>query len=583
MKILLVAVNAKYIHSNPAVLSLRACAGEYQSCVDVIEFTINQQGSYILQEIYRKQPDVVAFSCYIWNFHLIDSIIFDLHTILPEADIWAGGPEVSYPAEEIIDRWRLRGVMVGPGEGVFRRLVSSYVQNRSADLPMVLDGSRLPRLTLDEIPFYYKDVTDFDHRIIYYESSRGCPFSCSYCLSSIEKTMDFASVDRVCRELDFFLEKKVPQVKFVDRTFNCKKDHALPILEHIFKYDNGVTNFHFEIAADLLDDDYFCLFEKLRPGAVQLEIGVQSTNERTLHEIRRTMDFEKAAAAVRRIVKLGRIHVHLDLIAGLPYEDLRSFAGSFNDVYDLRPEQLQLGFLKVLKGSEMEKKAPEYEIRHTALPPYEVLSTKWLSYQDICHLKQIEEVLEIYYNSSQFHDSLEYLNLFFETPYKMYEFIAAWYEEHKLFGIQLSRVQKYEELMKCGEMRISQWIRDHDSAAAGVGADGHPADDPIAVWKEHLACDLYLRENMKNRPAFCLSMERWKDQIHEILHEEAERHALFPVLSDRNYRELTKALHVEVLEHLFREPAALVFCYEERDPLTNNGKARLVIMRQEKP
>lgn len=588
MKILLVAINAKYIHSNPAVYSLKSCVGEYESYVDIIEFTINQQGSFILREIYKKHPDVIAFSCYIWNYTLIDNIIPNLHKVLPNADIWAGGPEVSYDAPEVMQRWQLRGVMVGTGEGIFRHLVSSYVENTSDELPAILDGKNTHKLSLDEIPFWYKDLTDFEHRIIYYESSRGCPFSCSYCLSSIDKTMDFRSVDRVCSELDFFLEKKVPQVKFVDRTFNCKKDHALPILQHILEYDNGITNFHFEVAADLLDDDYFELLEKMRPGAVQLEIGVQSTYRKTIDAIDRKMDFDKVAAAVRRIVEQDNIHVHLDLIAGLPYEDLQTFQKSFNDVYTLCPEQLQLGFLKVLKGSNMELHAAEYELAYTSLPPYEVLSTKWLSYEDICHLKSIEEVLEIYYNSGQFHNSLEYLCTYFKMPYDMYDYIATWYEEHNLFGIQSSRVQKYEILLECGtnhiiscmvgkhnlheqncrhEQKYTQWKENLAKRAAKLNLS---TEYVISVYRERLICDLYLREHMKNRPSFCTSSDRWKDEIRDILYEESKTHALFPILSDCNYRELTKVLHVEVFEHIFNRPTAMIFCYEKRDPLTKN-------------
>ena len=569
MKILLVAINAKYIHSNPAVYSLKSCVGEYESHVDIIEFTINQQCSFILREIYKKRPDVIAFSCYIWNYTLIDNIIRDLHKILPNVDIWAGGPEVSYDAAEVIQRWKLCGVMTGPGEGVFRHLVSSYVKNTSDKLPAILDGNKTHRFSLDEIPFWYKDLTDFEHRIIYYESSRGCPFSCSYCLSSIDKTMDFRSIERVCSELDFFLGKKVPQVKFVDRTFNCKKDHALPILQHILEQDNGITNFHFEVAADLLDDDYFELLEKMRPGAVQLEIGVQSTYRKTIDAIDRKMDFDKVAAAVRRIVEKDNIHVHLDLIAGLPYEDLQTFQKSFNDVYTLCPEQLQLGFLKVLKGSNMELRAAEYELIYTSLPPYEVLSTKWLSYEDICHLKNIEEVLEIYYNSGQFHNSLEYLCTYFETPYDMYEYIATWYEEHNLFGIQLSRVQKYEILLECGMNHIISYMESGVLSERAVKF--HLSTEyVISVYRERLICDLYLREHMKNRPSFCPSLDQWKDKIRDILYEESKTHELFPILSDCNYRELTKALHIEVFEYIFDRPTAIIFCYEKRNPLSKN-------------
>lgn len=591
MKILLVAINAKYIHSNPAVYSLKSCVGEFESHVDIIEFTINQQPSFILQEIYKKHPDVVAFSCYIWNYNLIGSLIPDLHQILPEVDIWAGGPEVSYDALEVIQRWQLRGVMTGPGEYVFRHLVSSYVQNASDELPAVLDGNNSHRLSLDEIPFWYVNLKDYEHRIIYYESSRGCPFSCIYCISSIDKTMDFRSVDRVCRELNFFLERKVPQVKFVDRTFNCKKDHALPILQHILEHDNGITNFHFEMAADLLDEDYFGLFEKFRPGAIQLEIGVQSTNGRTIDEIERKMDFDKVSSAVRRITEQDNIHVHLDLITGLPYEDLQTFQNSFNEVYILYPEQIQLGFLKVLKGSNMEKRAAEYELKYTSSSPYEVLSTKWLSYEDVCHLKRIEEVLEIYYNSGQFHNSLEYLCSYFDTPYAMYEFIADWYEEHNLFGVQSSRVQKYKILLECGTAYITAYMRKQSDLNEQHLASGYKLlvkqaavmnlsayDYVLEVFRERLTTDLYLREHVKNRPDFCPSQDKWKNQIHDILYAESQTHALFPSLSDCNYRELTKILHVEVFEYIFDCPTALIFCYEKRNPLTNNCNVQYISM-----
>lgn len=583
MKILLVAINAKYIHSNPAVYSLKSCVGEYESHVDILEFTINQQPSFILQEIYKKHPDVIAFSCYIWNYNLIDGIIADLHNILPDVDIWAGGPEVSYDASEVIKRWQLRGVMAGPGEGVFRHLISSYVQNTSNELPNILDGNSTHRLSLDEIPFWYQDLTDFENRIIYYESSRGCPFSCSYCLSSIDRTMDFRSVERVCKELDFFLEQKVPQVKFVDRTFNCKKDHALPILRHILEHDNGITNFHFEIAADLLDEDYFELLERFRRGAIQLEIGVQSTNGKTIDEIDRRMDFDKVAAAVERIVESDNIHVHLDLIAGLPYEDLKTFQKSFNDVYALYPEQLQLGFLKVLKGSAMEKHVADYKLVYTEQPPYEVLATKWLSYEDVCHLKQIEEVLEIYYNSGQFHNSLEYLCSYFDTPYDMYDYIASWYEEHNLFGIQSSRVRKYEIMLECGSAHITTCMNRQRDMGEHRFSSGYRlleeraqtknlsvCDFVIAVFREYLTCDLYSREHIKNRPAFCSTLEYRKNNIRDILHEESETHALFPSLQNCSYRELTKILHVEMFEYIFNQPTAMIFYYEKRSPLTKN-------------
>lgn len=570
MNILLIAVSAKYIHSNPAVFSLKSCTGAYSPHVSILEFTINQQPSFMLQQIYKKHPDVIAFSCYIWNRSTIDCLIPDLHKLLPDTDIWAGGPEVSYNAGEIISRWQLRGVMAGPGEGSFSCLVSAYMNGTADRLPAILDSSNAPVLSLDEIPFWQENLNAPDSRIIYYESSRGCPFSCSYCLSSIDKTMDFRSTERVCKELDFFLERKVPQVKFIDRTFNCSKAHALPILRHILDHDNGVTNFHFEIAADLLDEDYFALLRQMRLGAVQLEIGIQSTCAQTIAEIRRKTDFEKAADAVRRIGSWHNIHVHLDLIAGLPYEDLDTFQNSFNEVYALHPEQLQLGFLKVLKGSGMERNAAEYGLLYTSLPPYEVLCTRWLSYEDVCHLKQTEDVLEIYYNSGQFMHTMEFLCHYFETPYAMYASLGHWYEAHGLSGIQSSRVRKYEILLEFGSFYIQAWCRTQKNLPSYETYSFTP-DRQICALKEYLTYDLYLREHMKNRPAFCLSLDSRKDVIHDILYQEAQNHTLFPELSGCNYRTLMKLLHAEIFETIFSETSVILFCYEKRDPLTNNG------------
>lgn len=550
MKILLAAINAKYIHSNPAVYSLRACTGAYRPYVAIAEYTINQPPDLLLRDIYQQRPDVIAFSCYIWNRRMLDQLIPDLHKLLPDTDIWAGGPEVSYDAANALRTWQLRGVMAGPGEATFAQLVSAYVDGRAEHLPQVLDSKNTPILPLAEIPFWYEDLTDFKNRIIYYESSRGCPFSCSYCLSSIERTMDFRPVLQVCKELDFFLEKKVPLVKFIDRTFNCKKEHALPILAHILEHDNGITSFHFEMAPDLLDEDYFSLLEKMRPGAVQLEIGVQSTHPETLAAIERPSDFAKTTAAIRRIRAWNSIHIHLDLIAGLPYEDLDTFILSFNDVYDLTPTQLQLGFLKVLKGSAMAQHAEAYRTLYTSQPPYEVLATRWLSYEDICKLKQVEEVLEIYYNSGQFTHTLRYLRPYFHTPYALYASLADWYEAHGLFVVQSSRIRKYEILLEFAQAKT---------------------DADRLVLRETLTYDLYLREHMKNRPAFALSQERWKNQIRGLLLEEAQTHTLFPDLHECSYRELTKLLHIEVFESICAQPTAVIFGYETRDPLTHNG------------
>lgn len=422
MKVLLTAVNAKYIHSNLAIYSMKAYA-EQKGCpgaeIQLAEYTINQQQDGILRGIYEKKPDLLCFSCYIWNISFVRELIRDVKKILPKTRIWVGGPEVSYDAEDFLKEMpQVTGVICGEGEETFAEVVRTYAQwekqeqepGKLADVPGIVyrDGEKLvftgnrDILNMDELVFPYENLSLFEHKIIYYESSRGCPFSCSYCLSSIDKKLRFRSVFLVKKELQFFLDHQVPQVKFVDRTFNCKKEHAMEIWKYIKEHDNSITNFHFEIAADLLTEEEIGLIAAMRPGLIQLEIGVQSTNERTLQEIRRKTSFQEICKKVRAVAEGENVHQHLDLIAGLPYEDYKSFQKSFCDVYALRPQQLQLGFLKVLKGAYMEEMADAYGCVYKSKEPYEVLKTKWLTYGEISRLKGIEEMTEVYYNSGQF-------------------------------------------------------------------------------------------------------------------------------------------------------------------------------------
>ena len=432
MKILLAACNAKYIHSNLAVYDLQAYASDYADHIVLKEYTINQQKDDIMRDIYLEHPDVVCVSCYIWNLSFVKELMADLIKILPGADFWAGGPEVSYDAEKfLIENSEFKGVMVGEGEETFKELAGYYVEKNPQNLKDMTgicyrDGDQIIHngwrqiMDLSSIPFIYKDLSEFKNRIIYYESSRGCPFSCSYCLSSIDKKLRFRDTETVKKELQFFIDNKVPQVKFVDRTFNCKHDHAMAIWKYINEHDNGVTNFHFEISADLLREEELQEMSTMRPGLIQLEIGVQSTNPDTIKAIHRTMDFEKLKGIVDRIHSFGNIHQHLDLIAGLPYEDYDSFRNSFNDVYALKPQQLQLGFLKVLKGSHMMEMCREYGIVYKTQEPYEVLSTKWLDYDHVLKLKTVENMVEVYYNSGQFQNTLEYLENFFQDACLLY-------------------------------------------------------------------------------------------------------------------------------------------------------------------
>lgn len=542
MKILLVACNAKYIHSNLAVYDLQAYASDYADHIVLKEYTINQQKDDIMRDIYLEHPDVVCVSCYIWNLSFVKELMADLIKILPGADFWAGGPEVSYDAEKFLtENSEFKGVMVGEGEETFKELAGYYVEKNPQDLKNMTgicyrDGDQIIHngwrqiMDLSSIPFIYKDLSEFKNRIIYYESSRGCPFSCSYCLSSIDKKLRFRDTETVKKELQFFIDNKVPQVKFVDRTFNCKHDHAMAIWKYINEHDNGVTNFHFEISADLLREEELQEMSTMRPGLIQLEIGVQSTNPDTIKAIHRTMDFEKLKGIVDRIHSFGNIHQHLDLIAGLPYEDYDSFRHSFNDVYALKPQQLQLGFLKVLKGSHMMEMCREYGIVYKTQEPYEVLSTKWLDYDHVLKLKTVENMVEVYYNSGQFQNTLEYLENFFQDAFSIYERLGSFYMEKGYGDVFHTRMRRYEILL--------EFLEDVPEISM----------DQV---KDQMVYDLYLRENLKSRPGFARDQKPFERQIWDF----------------RKREKVAKNAHVEV----FADGTVLLFNYADRDPLTNNA------------
>ena len=543
MKILLAACNAKYIHSNLAVYDLQAYASEYADHIVLKEYTINQQKDDIMRDIYLEHPDVVCVSCYIWNLSFVKELMADLTKILPGVDFWAGGPEVSYDAEKFLtENLEFKGVMVGEGEETFKELAGYYVEKNPQDLKDMTgicyrDGDQIIHngwrqiMDLSKIPFIYKDLSDFKNRIIYYESSRGCPFSCSYCLSSIDKKLRFRDTEMVKKELQFFIDNKVPQVKFVDRTFNCKHDHAMAIWKYINEHDNGVTNFHFEISADLLREEELQEMSTMRPGLIQLEIGVQSTNPDTIKAIHRTMDFEKLKGIVDRIHSFGNIHQHLDLIAGLPYEDYDSFRHSFNDVYALKPQQLQLGFLKVLKGSVMMEMCQEYDIVYKTREPYEVLSTKWLDYDHVLKLKTVENMVEVYYNSGQFQNTLEYLEDFFPDAFSIYERLGNFYMEKGYGDVSHTRMRRYEILL--------EFLEDVPEISM----------DQV---KDQMIYDLYLRENLKSRPGFARDQKPFERQIWDF----------------RKREKVAKNAHVEV----FADGKVLLFDYANRDPLTNNAR-----------
>ena len=585
MKFLLTAVNAKYIHSNPAIYSLRAYAGvTYEQHIELAEYTINHSLQSILTGIYEKKPDVIGFSCYIWNIRMIEELLEELPKIMPQVPIWVGGPEVTYRAAEFLEQHpSVQGVMVGEGEATFLEVLRYYLEepislSQIAGIVYRDEKGRIiqnePRelTNLDRLPFLYHNLEPFTNRIIYYETGRGCPYRCSYCLSSIDKTVRLRSFSVVREELQFFLDHQVTQVKFVDRTFNCNRKHAMDIWQYLIEHDNGVTNFHFEIEADILSEEELALLAKARPGLFQMEIGVQTANPETLHEIRRTARLDRIEHAVAQLKRAGNIHVHLDLIAGLPFEDYESFGHSFDTVYAMEPEQLQLGFLKVLWGSYMQEKAKDYELKYLTTSPYEVLSTKWLSYGDVVRLKRVEEMVELYYNSNQFTTTLPLLEAFFARPFEMYQALADFYEDNGYFVTTPSRIYRYQVLL---DFILSIAPGEH-----------------LAYFKEALTYDIYLRENAKSRPDFAPDLQEYKNVITDFYREEAENHRFLPESSQYDARQLQRMTHLEVLQYpvFSKEKMAelknglwekeesyfVLFDYASRNPLTY--EARVVVL-----
>lgn len=652
MRFLLCGINAKYIHSNLAIFSLKAYADRKKipgAEIILKEYTINNYVEDILQDLYEEKADVVIFSCYIWNISFVRELAAELKKVSPDVKIWAGGPEVSYAANKfLMENPTFDLIMQGEGEELFSELIRLTVEEKcrikdvykQSESKKVLSGivekrysierkqavkeekdiedkhfagednvyptnyidmSKLQKLqgiavwdfsgeaalgnaesnignktkiintgfatlmNMDTIPFVYEDFHLFEHKILYYETSRGCPFCCSYCLSSVDKTVRFRSLPIVKKELDAFLEAKVPQVKFVDRTFNCNRQRAIDIWSYLVEHDNGITNFHFEISSDLLGEEELELFAKMRPGLIQLEIGVQSTNGETVDAIHRHMDLDKLFHYVDSVHELGNIHQHLDLIAGLPYENYERFGCSFDDLYAHEPDQLQLGFLKVLKGTMMEEEVKKYSILYRNQPPYEVLGTKWLSYDEIILLKGVEELVELYYNSGQYTLTLKYAVPFFESPFRFYEMFSAWYRGKGYHKLNHNRLEKYNILR--------EFLREH------IDENEWDTLDEIMLY------DMYLRENVKGRPAWAKDTAQYKKEWKALYREQGEK--LFPEDVQAGIYDSKRAAnqsHIEVFEiniKKFEQSGQVekkqVFClfdYSRRNPL--NRAARTV-------
>lgn len=608
MKFLLVAVNAKYIHSNLAVFSLQAYAKQAGYPVEVAEYTINNQRETILKNIYQHKPDIIGVSCYIWNMEMVSALTEDLHKLLPDTPIWLGGPEVSWnPRERLQTMPWITGIMVGEGEETLAELAGWYqstanngagndytvnvgagndatvnvgAANDNAANDGVADDSscelsRIPGLcirnqgeimltpprtllSMDELPFPYKGLEAYENRIIYYESSRGCPFSCSYCLSSVEKKLRFRSLDLVYEELDYFLKAGVLQVKFVDRTFNCNHEHAYGIWSFITEHDNGITNFHFEISADLLKEEDFALFARMRPGLIQLETGVQTTNPDTIRAIGRRMNLELVAANTKRIRKLGNIHQHLDLIAGLPMEDLQSFGRSFDQVYAMEPDELQLGFLKVLHGTRMEAEAKAHGLVYSSRPVYEVMASKWLSYEDVLRLKSVEDAVEVYYNSNQYANTLAYIMNEFEGPFDFFSRLGAFREQRNAMNVSQSRMDQYQVLRDFMEVFWSST---------------ETPEEKLLLLDACLSYDYCLRERLKRVPAFVPDQEPYKRLISDFYAQEVASGRYFGKMAMKGegaYRKLRGRTQALVLPGKTGK-RLVVFDYENRSPLNHNA------------
>ena len=584
MKIVLAALNAKYVHSNLAVYNLEMYAKQQLkkekdiSDLDVVvrEYTINHNLDLILQSLYLEKAAVVAFSCYIWNIHEILTIANELHKVAPQTRIWLGGPEVSYDSEKLLQKYSyIEGIMQGEGEVTFYELVKVWSRNGELDNVLgiiyrnqsnqIFQNPARPLMSMDEVPFIYEDLSKFENKILYYESSRGCPFSCSYCLSSIDKSVRFRSMELVEQELQFFLENNVAQVKFIDRTFNCKKEHSLAIWRYITEHDNGITNFHFEVSADLIGEEELEVLKEMRPGLIQLEIGLQSTNPETIREIRRRMNMKQLKENMLLIRSFKNIHQHLDLIAGLPNEDYITFQQSFNEAYEMKPNQLQLGFLKVLKGSYMGEQVQQYELQCQDTQPYEVLSTKWITYDEILALKKVEEMVEVYYNSDQFEHVLAYVIPFFDSPFAFYEAIGTYYEHKNLFGIGFKREARYEALRNFCIERLEKCDK--------------------KVLESLLLYDYYLRENAKSRPSWAKSEPIEKTEYHTFFKNGGTEEI---GLEHDGYdsKVAARVMHIEpvVKEALtwitedsecitkMKDIAYCLFDYEKRNPLSKDAK-----------
>lgn len=467
MKNLLVSMNSKYIHGSLGVWYLKAAAKAHNIEVELLNCTINDSMDRVLARIYKEKPDVLAFSCYIWNIEQILWLCSNIKKILPNTFIILGGPEVSFDTSEIIVKNpSVNCIIKGEGEEVFTRVLKALVNNESLeDIPSLcirkgeaISESQVFSIIhdLNSLPSPYTEemLRENSGRIIYFEASRGCPFNCAYCLSSTFEGVRHFNLKRIQEELKKIVQSGTKQIKFVDRTFNANKKRAAEIIEFVIDTFGHLrdVNFHFEVAADLFDDTMFDIVKEIPEGLIQFEVGVQSTNPEVLNSVQRKTDVKKVLENINKLKAYGNVHVHADLIAGLPGENLQSFEESFNDLFKCEPHQLQLGFLKLLHGCGIRKEYKKYSYVYKSTPPYEVLCSSVLSFEDIQELKIVEEMVDRLNNSNFYSRSLKYLiHEYGKTAYSLFRDFGQWYEGRGLFERGISSKELYSLLLEFGK------------------------------------------------------------------------------------------------------------------------------------
>ena len=545
MKILLTTLNSKFIHTNLAIRYLKHFVKDVNDIeVDIREYTINNELDYILKDINKNSYDVILFSTYIWNVNDIVKLCHNLKKINPNVKIALGGPEVTYDSENSMNTHDFVDyILYGEGELVFKDFVKYlkgeinieevkglvYRENGKVikNKPMEL----LQNLDLIPSPYENIDKSEYENRIVYYETSRGCPFNCQYCLSSTIQGLRYFSIDRVKKDLKALIDARVSQIKFIDRTFNANKKFAMEIMQFLMENDNDYTTYHFEVTAHLLTDDMLDFLSKCKEGLFQFEIGVQSTNDKVLEAVGRRDDFKKLSYVVQKIATFRNIHQHLDLIAGLPYEDYKSFEKSFNDVFNLGIEHLQLGFLKMIKGTGVRNEADKHEYRYKDYPPYEILYNKYISYDEIIKLKDIEEILEKYYNSKNFVLSMKYIiqNYYKQSPFKFFEDFATYFDENGYFDASQGKNQLYKILL--------------DFYVEKVNTN-------IELFKEILKYDYISLGKTSNVPSFMnkIDIEDFKNRCHIFLQDNYNISKYIPRFENTPAKQIIKYVHFEVFK-----------------------------------